>query len=158
MWSPTRLTWSGGEVVGPRAWRCGATRTASTSTARELSGELPSLTRVIPFAVTGEGASGPVTTYAFLRVPGDDDLSLAMKSGARPPEVTELESVSFDLSDLVAKPRGSRIEVGDDVRASGAREEAVCTVESGTVVRYDSGRRGAVGRRVPGAGATRGPG
>ncbi len=107
--------------------------------ARELSGALPAHTRIIPFAVTGKGASGDVTTYAFLRIPGDDDLALAMKAGAKPEEVTELESVSFDMADLVAKPPGSRIEVGKDVRASGARKDATCVVASGTTVRYDAG-------------------
>ncbi|GAA1982277.1 Ig-like domain-containing protein [Microbacterium pumilum] len=133
-----KATWSGGEVSELEVALWGDQDGVDVE-GRELSGDLPSRTRIIPFAVTGEGSSGPVTTYAFLRIPGDDDLSLAMKSGIRPQEVTELQSVSFDLSDLVAKPRGSRIEVGDDVRASGAREEASCTVESGTVVRYDSG-------------------
>ena len=43
-------------------------------------------------------------------------------AGAAPPEVTELESVSFDMADLVAKPRGSRARGrAADVRASGAR-------------------------------------
>ncbi|MET0911257.1 MAG: Ig-like domain-containing protein, partial [Ilumatobacteraceae bacterium] len=133
-----KATWSGGEVSQLEVTLWGDPQGVDVD-GRELSGPLPSRTRIIPFAVTGEGSSGPVTTYAFLRIPGDDDLSLAMKSGVRPPEVTELESVSFDLADLVAKPRGTRIEVGDGVRASGAREEAACTVESGTVVRYDSG-------------------
>ena len=133
-----KVTWSGGDIsdLGVELW---GDQDGVDVDGRELSGRLPSQARVIPFAVTGEGATGPVTTYAFLRVPGDDDLSLAMKSGARPPEVTELESVSFDLADLVAIPRGGRIEVGSDVRASGARPEAVCTPESGTVVRYDAG-------------------
>ena len=133
-----------GLVVGrrcgrPRGGACGATRRVSRSRARTLRGALPETTRVIPFAVTGEGPDGPVTTYAFLRVPGDDDLSLALRASAAPPEVTELESVSFDMTSLVAKPRGSTLEVGADVRASGARSGAVCTVESATTVRYDSG-------------------
>ena len=74
-----------GHLVGrrrlrSRRWRCGASPTASTSTATSCSGELPATTRIIPFAVTGEGAGGgEVTTYAFLRVPGDDDLSLALE-------------------------------------------------------------------------------
>lgn len=133
-----KATWSGGDVGDLTVDLWG--RTAGvTVEGTELQGALPAKTRIIPFAVTGEGPSGPVTTYAFLRVPGDDDLALALRSGAAPPEVTELESVSFDMADLVAKPRGSTVEVGTDVRASGARPNAACTVESGTTVRYDSG-------------------
>ncbi|WP_243075601.1 Ig-like domain-containing protein [Microbacterium sp. SS28] len=105
----------------------------------ELSGDLPARSRVIPFAVSGAGPSGPVTTYAFLRVPGDDDLSLILRSGAQTPQATELASVTFDMATLVARPPGRRIEVGDEVRASGARADASCVLESGTSVRYDAG-------------------
>ena len=131
--------WSGGDVsdldggaVGrPRRGHRRRRRAARRSCPRRRGSSLsPSPAR----APTGE-----VTTYAFLRVPGDDDLELALSPARQSPEVTELESVSFDMADLVAKPRGSRIEVGTDVRASGARADAVCAVESGTVVRYDSG-------------------
>ncbi|MCW3492381.1 Ig-like domain-containing protein [Microbacterium sp. SSM24] len=133
-----KATWSGGDVSGLSLSLWGDADEVSAD-GWELSGPLPAKTRVIPFAVTGEGSSGEVTTYAFLRVPGDDDLALALRAGVSTPEVTELESVSFDMTDLVGKPRGSRIEVGRDLRASGAREEAECRLESGTTVRYDSG-------------------
>ena len=133
-----KATWSGGDVSDLKVALWGDPE-GVTVEGTELRGALPPHTRIIPFAVTGDGPSGKVTTYAFLRVPGDDDLALAMKSGAKPREVTELQSVTFDMADLVAKPRGSRIEVGTDVRASGARADAKCVVESGTVVRYDSG-------------------
>jgi len=133
-----KATWSGGDVADLTIALWGE-QPDVTAEGRELSGDLPAKTRIIPFAVTGEGAAGEVTTYAFLRVPGDDDLALTVKAGAQSPEVTELESVSFDMADLVAKPRGSSIEVGSDIRASGARTDAACTAESGTTVRYDSG-------------------
>jgi hypothetical protein len=133
-----RASWSGGDV-GELDLGLWGDPPGVTVDGRTLRGELPETTRVIPFAVTGEGPDGPVTTYAFLRVPGENDLSLALRAGAAPPEVTELESVSFDLGSLVAKPRGSTLEVGADVRSSGARNGAACAVESGTTVRYDSG-------------------
>ncbi|SFR94265.1 hypothetical protein SAMN04487846_0931 [Microbacterium sp. cf046] len=133
-----RVAWSGGDVddLEMSLW---GDPPGVTVDGRELRGALPETTRVIPFAVTGEGPTGEVTTYAFLRVPGDDDLSLALRSSAATPEVTELESVSFDMAKLVSKPRGSTIEIGVDVRASGARSGASCSFESGTTVRYDSG-------------------
>ena len=133
-----KATWSGGEVSDLTLALWGDPEGVSVDD-DELRGALPATTRVIPFAVTGKGTAGEVTTYAFLRVPGDDDLELALRSGARSPEVDELESVSFDMSDLVAKPRGSRLEVGADVRASGARQDAACGVTSGATIQYDSG-------------------
>lgn len=133
-----KATWSAGEVDDLSVSLWGDPEGVRVD-GRELSGDLPEETRLIPFAVTGEGASGPVTTYAFLRVPGDDDLALALRSGARTPEADELGSVSFDLASLVARPPGGRLEVGDDVRSSGARGEASCARESGTTVRYDAG-------------------
>jgi hypothetical protein len=133
-----KATWSGGDVGELSVSLWGDPRGVTVDD-DEISGELPARSRIIPFAVTGEGASGEVTTYAFLRVPGDDDLSPVLRSGAQAPTVDELESVVFDMNELVAKPRGSRLEVGDDVRASGARPDAACVVEGGTSVRYDAG-------------------
>ena len=133
-----RATWSAGDVDDLSVSLWGEPAGVSVD-GSELSGDLPAKTRIIPFAVTGEGPSGPVTTYAFLRVPGDDDLSLVLRSGAKTPEATELSSVSFDMATLVARPSGARIEVGDDVRSSGSRGEAVCVREGGTTVRYDAG-------------------
>ena len=143
-----KATWSGGDVadlervaVGRPGGGLGRRLGPQRRPARDDA--------LIPFAVTGEGASGEVTTYGFLRVPGDDDLALTIRAGAPSPEVTELESVTLRHGRAGRKPRGSRIEVGADVRVSGARAEAACTVESGTTVRYDSGpaRRGRIRAR-----------
>lgn len=133
-----KAAWSGGDVSELAVGLWGEQRGVEVD-GWELSGSLPTTTRIIPFAVTGEGAAGEVTTYAFLRVPGDDDLSLALRRTVVPPEVTELESVVFDMKSLVAAPRGSALEVGADLRVSGARTEAACAVESGTTVRYTAG-------------------
>ncbi|GAA2002218.1 Ig-like domain-containing protein [Microbacterium ulmi] len=133
-----KASWSGGDVADLAVSLWGEQRGVSASGAR-LRGDLPATTRIIPFAITGEGPSGEVTTYAFLRVPGDDDLSLALRASAVAPEVDELASTAFDMKDLVASPRGSTLEVGTDLRVSGARPEAACVVESGTTVRYTAG-------------------
>lgn len=133
-----KVAWSGGEVSDLELSLWGEPEGVEVAGAR-LRGELPEKTRLIPFAVTGEGASGEVTSYGFLRVPGDDDLALTLRAGAASPEVPELESTTFDMADLVARPRGARVDVGTEVQASGARPEAACRVESGTVVRYDAG-------------------
>jgi hypothetical protein len=133
-----KVSWSGGDTADLELdlWGDPADVTARGS---RLRGELPDTTRVIPFSVTGEGAAGAVTSFGFLRVPGDADLSLALRSAAGPVEVRELESVTFDMDDLVALPRNADLEVGDDVSASGARAEAACTATGGGVIRYDAG-------------------
>ncbi|WP_341994232.1 Ig-like domain-containing protein [Microbacterium sp. LWH7-1.2] len=133
-----KVTWSGGDVDDLELSLWGDPDGVSVQGSR-LRGALPETTQLIPFAVTGDSAAGEVTSYGFLRVPGDDDLALTLRANAASPEVTELESTTFDMAGLVARPRGAVVELGDDVRSSGARTEASCTVESGTVVRYDAG-------------------
>lgn len=133
-----KVTWSGGDVDDLELSLWGDPDGVSVQ-GSELRGALPETTRLIPFAVTGEGTAGEVVSYGFLRVPGADDLALTLRANAASPEVTELESTTFDMAGLVARPPGAVVELGDDVRASGARAEAACTVESGTVVRYDAG-------------------
>src|SRR5690606_13632512 len=96
-------------------------------------------TQIIPFALTGTGTSGEeVTTYGFLRIPGEDDYTLALRSGIAPQEVTERESVEFDMRTLVAYPSGEELEIGKDVAASGARKGAACTLVQGGTIRYDA--------------------
>ncbi|WP_194397462.1 Ig-like domain-containing protein [Microbacterium atlanticum] len=133
-----KVIWSGGDIGDLEVSLWGEQNGVSVSGSR-IRGELPATTRLIPFAVTGEGASGEVVTYGFLRVPGDDDVALTLRAGVAPPPVAELESTTFDMSDLVARPRGTVLEVGGELRASGARSEARCVVDAGTVVRYDAG-------------------
>lgn len=133
-----KATWASGDVGDLDVALWGDIDDVDVAGTR-LRGELPERTRLIPFRVSGEGASGEIETYAFLRVPGDADLTLALRAGAVPPEVNELESVVFDMADLVARPRGSTVEIGPDIRASGARGEAVCSLEGGTRIRYDAG-------------------
>lgn len=133
-----KATWSGGDVADLEVSLWGEPEGVSAS-GRELSGELPETSRLIPFAVSGTIGEQQITTYAFLRVPGDDDLALALRAGTNAQQVTELESVDFDMASLVALPRGADMEVGSDVRSSGARPDSSCAVTSGTTIRYTSG-------------------
>ncbi|MCT2087244.1 hypothetical protein M3D75_14060 [Microbacterium enclense] len=87
--------------------------------------------------MTGTVGDQEVTTYAFVRIPGDDDLTLALRPGAAQ-RVDELASVDFDMAALVAVPRRATLEVGADVSTTGVRADGRCSV-SGTVVRYDAG-------------------
>ncbi|MDZ8170582.1 Ig-like domain-containing protein [Microbacterium xanthum] len=133
-----KTAWSGGEIADLELGLWGDPDDVEVVGAR-LAGEVPDRTRIIPFSVTGDATGGEVTTYAFLRVPGEDDIELALRAGVPAPEVTELESVTFDLADHVALPRGSDLEVGEQVRAAGARAEAECRAAAGTRITYDAG-------------------
>lgn len=131
-----RATWSGGEVgdLDVSLW---GEPTDVRLDGRRISGELPATRRIIPFAVTGRVGDADVTTYAFLRIPGDDDLSLSLRPGAAQ-RVDELASVEFDMASLVALPRRATLEVGPDVSTTGIRAEGRCSV-SGSLMRYDAG-------------------
>lgn len=134
-----KVSWTGGDVSSLRLSLWGQPEGMSVEGFR-LRGPLPAHTRIVPFALTGRGAGGQtVTSYGFLRIPGDDDLTLALRSGTRPREVTERQSVDFDMARLVALPPGGALQVGRDVAASGARPAAQCAVEAGTIVRYTAG-------------------
>ncbi|WP_375385799.1 Ig-like domain-containing protein [uncultured Microbacterium sp.] len=133
-----KATWSGGDVSSLSVGLWNPQGDVAVDGDR-LSGRLPATTRIIPFAVTGEGVDGPITTYAFLRVPGDDDLTLALRKGTPAQRVDELGSVAFDMATLVALPPGGALEVGPEIRASGARPEGSCTADGGAVVRYAAG-------------------
>lgn len=131
-----RVTWSGGDTGDLRVSLWGEPAGVRVD-GRLISGELPATRRVIPFAVTGTVGEQEVTTYAFVRIPGDDDLTLALRPGAAQ-RVDELASVDFDMAALVAVPRRATLEVGADVSTTGVRADGRCTV-SGTVIRYDAG-------------------
>ena len=134
------VTWSGGDVSDLTLSLWGDPPGVRVEGDR-LRGVPAEHSQVIPFALSGTSSSGAeVVTYGFLRVPGADDYTLALRAGAGGQEVTEGEAVEFDMHDLVALPTGDALEVGEDVAVSGARENAVCTLVAGTVVRYDAGR------------------
>lgn len=131
-----KATWSGGDVSGLDVALWGEPADVRLD-GRRISGSLPPARRVIPFAVTGRLGDADVTTYAFLRVPGDDDLNLSLRPNAAQ-RVDELASVSFDMASLVALPRRATLEVGTEVTTTGVRGEGRCTVAE-SVVTYDAG-------------------
>lgn len=107
-----------------------------------ISGEQPQQSTIVPFEVTGESFTGTeVTTYGFLRVPGEDDVQLSLRSAFESVEVNEDESVEVNLADAIIVPTGQTLEVDrDGVRASGIRPAATCEVVSGTTIRYNAGK------------------
>ncbi|WP_292812841.1 Ig-like domain-containing protein [Microbacterium sp.] len=133
-----KVSWSGGDASDLTLSLWGEPAGVEVSGDR-VSGPLPMQSRLVAFRLQGEGPAGPVETYGFLRIPGEQDLTLALRSSVRALDVTEGRSRTFDMDALVASPRGSDIELGPDVSASGARAEGSCTVEDGTRIRYDAG-------------------
>lgn len=134
-----KVSWSGGDAATLDLEVWGPQRDVTVSGDR-LSGPLPEDARIIPFAVTGGTTEDPVQTYAFLRIPGERDVTLSLRSGISPVQVDELESATFDMQDLVVFPEDEALEVDPEgVAATGARGGATCSVEGGTVLRYDAG-------------------
>lgn len=133
-----QVSWSGGDVSDLTLSLWGEPAGVEV-VGTTLRGEVPTRTRIIPFALTGTGAAGEVvTSYGFLRIPGDDDATIALRAGLDPRQVGEGESVSWDMASIVSTPGDRPIEVGDDITTSQARRDATCRRESTTTIRYDA--------------------
>jgi len=131
------VTWVGGDVDDLKLSLWGEQEGVRVSGDR-LAGELPENPRIIPFQLSGTSASGvDVASYGFLRVPGDRPV-LAERADAPLIKVEEEASVEFDLAERVVVPRGTTLEVGTEVKTSGARPNATCTIDD-TVVTYSAG-------------------
>lgn len=133
-----KVLWSGGDASALTIDLWGEPEGVRVSGSR-IRGDVGEEARLIAFSVTGETATGPVTTYAFLRVPAASEATVSLRPGVAPVQVGEGQDVTFDLSDYVSQPRGSVLEIGDPVRASGARTAGVCARESRTTLRYTAG-------------------
>lgn len=135
-----RVNWGGGDIAGLTVDLWGKPSGVSIS-GREIRGELPEKSRIIPFEVTGTTSDGTaVTTYAFLRVPGKKDTPLSLRASAVAQVVEEKATVSFNMVDLVGVPRDAKLEVDTAVASSGARAEGSCTMTGGTTVQYSAGK------------------
>lgn len=108
---------------------------------RRISGSLRSTAMVVPFQVRGTSFSGAdVVSYGFLRIPGENDISLALRPSFGAVDVNEKSSVDIDMADAVSIPPGATLQVASDgLAASGARAEGRCVLVSGTTVRYSAG-------------------
>nr|WP_274635885.1 Ig-like domain-containing protein [Microbacterium bovistercoris] len=133
------VSWTGGDVADLKLDLWGTVPGVHVRGNR-IFGDVPERSRIIPFSLTGTTAAGDeVTSYGFLRIPGLNDLSLTLKPDVSAQRVTESDSVTWDMADLVSMPTGATLEVGPDLSVSTSRKEAACTRESGTKVRYDAG-------------------
>lgn len=136
-----KVRWATGNIADltMTLWGNPSDLTARGST---IQGPLPKTTRIVPFQVSGVGFDGEErVSYGFLRVPGEDDLRLSLRSNIPRLVVDEGESVTFDLDDMVATPAGGELELlTAGIKASGTRANSQCELVSATSVRYDAGR------------------
>ena len=109
---------------------------------RSIEGPLPENGRLVAFQVDGVNFAGEeVTSYGFLKVPGELEIRVALRDTFEPIQVDEDASVTFDLLDLIALPEGVDVAIDPNgVSASGSRAEASCRFIAGTSVRYSAGR------------------
>lgn len=134
-----KVLWSGGEVADLTVGLWG-TPPGVTVAGHRLRAAPGDTARIIPFSVTGRSAGGPVTTYAFVRIPAASEGALSIRAGAPPIVVDEGQQADADVATLVALPRGRTLEIdADGVRASGARAAAGCAAAAGTGIRYSAG-------------------
>lgn len=108
----------------------------------KVAGALPQTSRIIPFMLTGVGFDGKeVSSFAFLRVPGEDDLRLALRSNLPTLTVNEGDKIEFDMSKLVLAPANTSLRILESgVRASSVRKDSTCSLVSGTVIRYTASK------------------
>lgn len=132
-----KVQWVGGDPRQLRIRLWGEPEGVSVSGSR-VRGELTDQAQLIPFAVTGTVAGEQVTTYAFVRVPGEAEAALTLREGLEPLRVNEGEAGSFDVDDVVAAPASADLEISSEVSTSGARPDAQCVL-TGRAVEYRAG-------------------
>ena len=136
-----KVSWAGGDPTSLTLTLWGAQPTLSV-TGSSIRGPISDAALLVPFQVTGIDYSGvEVTSYGFLRIPGEDDFRVTLNDKAPVVSVKEKESVTVDLLDLVSIPDGAELIVEpESVRAGGGRGSAVCESVGGTSFRYVAGQ------------------
>lgn len=106
-----------------------------------ISGTVPQQWKIVPFRVEGTTFTGEAaSSYGFLRIPGVHDVHLSFRAGFSQAEVNEGESVSLNLNEAIAHPQDESLDINaTEVRASGIRGEASCSV-SGSTLTYAAGK------------------
>ncbi len=134
-----KVTWAGGDPdsLELALWRDTPNATVS---GRRIAGTAQADAMVIPFSVTGTATDGsPVTSYGFLRVPGESDLRPTLRTGTGAVTVGENDAVDVDLAEIIAIPRGTDLEISPLASAGGARAGATCELTGATTLRYTAG-------------------
>ncbi|MEV8360172.1 Ig-like domain-containing protein [Microbacterium sp. NPDC076895] len=134
-----KVTWAGGDPdsVKLALWR---ERSTVTVSGRRIAGTAQPEAMVIPFSVTGSAADGStVTSYGFLRVPGESELRPTLRTGTGAFTVGENDSVEVGLAGIITVPRGAELEVYPLATTGGARGGASCELVGATTLRYTAG-------------------
>ncbi|MTA81911.1 MAG: hypothetical protein F2547_05000, partial [Actinobacteria bacterium] len=135
-----KVSWTGGDIstLTLELWPGSDGFTAS---GWSILGIAPDRGALIPFSLTGTDFAGnDVVSYGFLRIPPLEAAILTLKQDVPPISVREEDSVTFNMTDLVATPAGTSIEVlSDGVEVFGARAAATCSAGDGTNVTYNAG-------------------
>lgn len=110
-------------------------------TGHRIAGPLPATTTLVAFSLSGQDYQGrDVVSYGFLLVPGENDIILALDPNAAAVQVDENSETTFDISSMVAVPRGATLEVDPTGIAAVLRPAATCVLESGYTIRYTAGQ------------------
>jgi large repetitive protein len=134
-----KVTWNSGDISDLELSLWGEQSGYSVN-GWKIAGSLPEKSALVPFVLTGTNVLGTeVSTYGFLRIPGKNDVILALKSGTPPQRVDESKSATFDLAELVSVPSGERLEIDQkNIKTAGKRADATCTAD-GTKITYTAG-------------------
>ncbi|MBN9605853.1 MAG: hypothetical protein J0G30_04515 [Actinomycetales bacterium] len=135
-----RVQWATGNVDDLRLSVWGPQAESYRVDGRRIAGPFPAGGAIVPFALTGAGPDGPVTSYGFLRIPALDDLRLQLAGDAAPIEVPEEQSTRFAVRALLDLVPEDEIEIRDDAAFAVQRDAASCSAVSATRVEYTAGR------------------
>lgn len=136
-----KVQWASGDPATLEVAVWGPAASRYTVQGRRISGPLPADGDIVPFSVTGVGASGAeVVSYGFLRIPAFDDMRIQLAPGTRPISVREEQSVDFAVRELLDLARGDDVEIRRDTSFAVQRANASCAPVSATRVSYAAGR------------------
>lgn len=136
-----KVQWATGDVAKLKLELWGSAADRYTVSGRSISGSLPDDGDTVPFSLTGIGGDGKkVVSYGFLWIPPFDDMRVQLRSGVKPIEVGEENSIEFAIRNLLDLDAADKIEIRDDAKFAVQRDNASCTRVSGSKVSYDAGR------------------
>jgi hypothetical protein len=103
---------------------------------RITASDFPKTQKIVIFKLSGTNFAGKtVSSYGFLHLPGTQP-KITFDPSASKQKVDEGKTVSFDMAELTNLETG--LQLGK-VRAHGVRENASCSIKSGTTVSYSAG-------------------
>lgn len=136
-----KVQWQGGDVSGLTLSLLDGAADGLSSSGWVISGELPEERTIVPFTLTGVDYAGEqVQTHGFLRIPAFDNMRLQPAPGIAPVEVEEDSTVTFEVRDLLDISSADTLELRADSALAVQRDNAECTVATGTAVSYAAGR------------------